>query len=230
MRDGASVSSGWASVRAVRWATTDAPAAGALHRYADGHTIARQGDPVASVGSIVDGLVARSVVAPDGREAILAILGPGDLVGTEAFAGASADAATAATALGPVTLRVLTADAARALASSDPAFAREVAAALARQLDAITSWFADVAVLEVGGRLARRLDDLASRHGTPSVGGTALPAWCTQERLARTIASSRETVNRALRPMVDARSVRIRGRRIEVVDTRRRSGDGRMRA
>ena len=49
--------------------------------YRAGETIFRKGDPGLSMMTIVDGRIKISVASPDGKEAAIAVLGPGEMVG-----------------------------------------------------------------------------------------------------------------------------------------------------
>jgi CRP/FNR family transcriptional regulator, cyclic AMP receptor protein len=75
-----------------------------ITEYRKAETIFSQGDPCKSVMYVQKGEVRLSVVSKIGKEAVVAILGPGDFVGEGALAGqpvrmATATAATAATLL-----------------------------------------------------------------------------------------------------------------------------------
>lgn len=69
-------------------------------------TIFGQGDPARNAYYIQDGRVKLSVVNKAGREAVLAILGPGNFLDEECIAGQSHCLATA-TAIEPSTIRIL---------------------------------------------------------------------------------------------------------------------------
>ena len=56
----------------------------------------------------------------------------------------------------------------------------------------------DLAFLDVSGRLARKLSELAGSHGAPRDGGILIDIPLTQEELANMIGVTRESVNRNL--------------------------------
>ena len=64
--------------------------------------------------------------------------------------------------------------------------------------------------MDVPGRLAKTLLNLASRFGEPVEAGLKVPHDLTQEEMAQLVGSSRETVNKALMdsPTVDGLRVR----------------------
>lgn len=162
---------------------TGSPGADAPRRYADGATITRQGDHVARPGVIERGLVRLSAVSADGREVVLGLLGPGDVLDECALL----DEASAVTASVVDTAMVRRID--------RDADASRIATALARRLRATTDLLEEAMLHDVRTRLLRRLQDLAAGHHA----GMRLPL--TQDELGRMIGASRETVNRALRDL-----------------------------
>ena len=165
---------------------TGSPAADAPRRYADGATITRQGDEVALPGFIERGLVRLSAVSADGREVVLGLLGPGDVLDECALIGARS----------PVTASVVDAATIRRVDLGVGAeSAATIATALARRLGTTSALLEEAMLHDVRTRLLRRLQDLAAgRHA-----GMRLPL--TQDELGRMIGASRETVNRALRDL-----------------------------
>ena len=186
------------------------PAAGTLHRYADGHAIARQGARDAGVWSVVSGQVRLEVVSEEGREAIVAVVAPGEAFGlTDAH-----PAPWTAIAVGAVEVLHVGEGAIDDLAAHRPAEAASLIRGLLSHQATTTAWLGDLAVLPLSERLASRLGDLAHRIGTPTPDGHRLPGWLTQERIGHAVGATRESVNRALRVLVRRGAVRGAGRRI----------------
>ena len=75
-------------------------------RFRDKETIFAQGDPAKSVMYIQEGGARLTVVNETGKEAVLAILGPGDFLGEGCLAGQSI-CMTTATAIAPTTVLVV---------------------------------------------------------------------------------------------------------------------------
>ena len=75
-------------------------------RFPGNETIFAQGDPAKSVMYIKEGGAKLTVVNEAGKEAVLAILGPGDFLGEGCLAGQSI-CMTSATAIGPTTVLVV---------------------------------------------------------------------------------------------------------------------------
>lgn len=122
-----------------------------------------------------------SAVSDDGREVVLALAGPGEVLDDCALRGEPS----------PVTATALTETRLRRQASA----ASELEMALARRLGTAIDLLAEAMLHDVRTRLMHRLQDLAVRRHS----GVRLPL--SQEELGRMIGASRETVNRALRDL-----------------------------
>jgi CRP-like cAMP-binding protein len=79
---------------------------GKVVEYGRKETIFRQGDPASSVLYIQEGGVKLAVVNEDGKEAVVAILGPGEFLGYDCLAGQPQRVRTAATIV-PSTILVI---------------------------------------------------------------------------------------------------------------------------
>jgi CRP/FNR family transcriptional regulator, cyclic AMP receptor protein len=139
---------------------------------------------------VVDGRIAIANVAVDGRESVVALMEDGDLFGEMGlFDGGGRSAA--ARALEPSTVVVVPYDAVRAVFEDDPGLLWPVVALLAGRIRVTDSALADAMFLDVTGRTAKRLLDLAGDSDT-----FELPV--TQEELAGMVGASRERVNKAI--------------------------------
>jgi CRP/FNR family transcriptional regulator, cyclic AMP receptor protein len=159
-----------------------------------GHVAVAQGALGTGVTVVGSGLLWASAVADDGSRLVLDVLGPGDAVGEPDGVASPCEVRAA----GPVRLRpVRGEEAERAIAARQ---ARAVALAL------------DLAFLDSGTRIQRRLADLATRIGLPSPTGIRIPLILTQDDLAGMAATSRETVNRVVRRLRRDGSIEIERR------------------
>lgn len=159
-------------------------------RLGRGDELFRKGDAAADCFVITEGRIAISAHAGDGRESVVAILGPGDLVGEMAMFDGGPRSADAR-ALTPARLQVLSFDDVRSALEASPDVRWEVLRILASRLRATDDALADAMFLDVPGRTAKRLLELA---GTDDEFEMPL----TQEELAGVVGASRERVNRAI--------------------------------
>jgi CRP/FNR family transcriptional regulator len=181
-------------------------------RFYAGERIVAQGDAAPCLFVVRRGVVKLSSVSVEGREAILALVGPGQAFGERALVrdAPGMPAATAATDCAV--------SAVHAGAMSDPAELWVVATALASRLWDTT---ADLERLLHHGprvRLAGILARLAERHGAACEGRFRIGIPLTQRELASMVGASRETVNRSLATLCALGWVHRRGRTLVVDD------------
>ncbi|HEY7400896.1 MAG TPA: Crp/Fnr family transcriptional regulator [Actinomycetota bacterium] len=155
-----------------------------------GRIVVCQGDPASRPLVVVSGALEERCLSSDGRELVLAILGPGDLATPPQGRPSHG------------TVRAVR------VARVREALPREIPALLAARAERSSELACDLAWLDVAGRLERRLDDLANRFGRAVEGGVLIDLFLTQSDLAALVGASREHVNRALGSL--DRSGRIR--------------------
>ena len=155
-----------------------------------GDLLFREGDDPDELFVVVSGRIAIANKSIDGRESMVALMEEGDLFGEMGLfdgRGRSAEARALETSVvtavpyGPV----------RNLYENDPALLWRVVAMLAGRLRTVDAALADSVFLDVTGRTAKRLLDLAGEDDEFS-----LPI--TQEELAGMVGASRERVNKAI--------------------------------
>ena len=161
-------------------------------RFAAKETIFSQGDPAKHVIYIQEGGVKLAVVSEVGKEAVVAILGPGDFFGEGCLAGQSTCMASA-TAVAPTTVLVIEkAVMTRALHEEHEFSDRFIAYMLERNLR-VEADLIDQLFNSSEKRLARTLLLLA-RYGSQGHHETVLPKL-SQEMLAEMIGTTRSRVN-----------------------------------
>jgi CRP/FNR family transcriptional regulator, cyclic AMP receptor protein len=160
-------------------------------KYRAGATIFSQGDAASVVKYIREGSVKLSVLSRTGKEAVVAILGPGDFFGEGILAGQAIRIETA-TAVGATTVLVIAKDAMVRLLHDEPTFsARFIAHMLTRNIR-VEADLVDQLFNSSEKRLARTLLLLA-RYGQTTTQRT-LPK-ISQETLAEMIGTTRSRVN-----------------------------------
>ena len=155
-------------------------------------TVFAQGDPAKHVMYIQEGGVKLSVVNQTGKEAVVAILGPGDFFGEGCLAGQAVCIATATT-IAPTTMLVIEKDEMSRVLHGEHEFSdRFIAHMLARNIR-VEADLIDQLFNSSEKRLARTLLLLA-RYGAPGHPHKALPK-VSQEMLAEMIGTTRSRVN-----------------------------------
>ena len=155
-------------------------------------TIFSQGDPCRSVFYIQKGGVRLSVVSESGKEAVVAVLGPGDFLGEGCLAGQSIRIGTA-TSIAPTTALVIEkSEMVRVLHSEHEFSDRFISFMLARNIR-IEEDLVDQLFNSSEKRLARTLLLLA-RYGKEDKLQRVLPK-VSQEMLAEMVGTTRSRVN-----------------------------------
>jgi CRP/FNR family cyclic AMP-dependent transcriptional regulator len=179
-------------------------------------TILRAGAAGHDVLVVLKGRVRLVASGADQREVVLAIRGPGELVGEMAALGAERRSASAV-ALDRVEAGVLGGDEFRTFLLEHPDVSLVVIRMLVRRLAVSTRDLIDQATQDSLGRVAKRLLELADDLGTPA-GGGHVELSLTQDELARWTGATRETVSRSLRLMRQLGWVSTDQRKITVLD------------
>jgi CRP/FNR family transcriptional regulator len=190
----------------------------AIHRrYRKGNVIFVQGEQGERCFTIVQGSVKISAYHSDGREAVIAVLGPGDVFGELSLfdqAPRSADA----TAIEDSEVLSLDTKAITEAIASFPDLGLSLLRVLGRRLRHTNEALQDIAFFDVPGRVARRIADLAESYGQPTDEGVLIELPLSQENLAQMVGATRESVNKALALLKRRGLVSRIGRRYLVSD------------
>ena len=95
-----------------------------------------------------------------------------------------------------------------------PRVAVDMLQVLAHRMRSNNERICDLVFMDVPGRLAKTLLNLASRFGEPVEAGLKVPHDLTQEEMAQLVGSSRETVNKALMDFANRGWIAREGRSI----------------
>lgn len=198
-----------------------------VRNYGAGATLFHEGDPSDWVVAIVEGRVKVSALTEDGREVILAVCNPGEVLGELSAIDGRPRSATA-TALEPVRALMLAVDEFRAFLDHHPSAAVHLLQSVAERLRDADRRDVEYAALDSIGRIAARLVELAERFGIErGDGGVRIELSITQDELAGWTGCSREAVGKALRTLREQGLVATGRRAITVLDTdglQRRAG------
>ncbi len=169
--------------------------------------IFHQGDPGDALHVVHAGSVKIVLPSPEGDEAIIATLRPGDFFGELSLLDGAPRSATAV-ALEPSTTLMLPRDVFRELLDHDPNLRDALLAGLAHELRRVTGQVEELHFLDLAGRLAMRLSRLA-RDADPTSDEVRLDWPYTQSDLASMIGGTRQSVNKLLSELVVVGLVRI---------------------
>jgi CRP-like cAMP-binding protein len=169
---------------------------------------------------VEEGKVKLGTTSSDGRDALLAVVGPGEMIGELSLFDPGPRTATA-TALTDARLRGLGHDALRPWLVGRPEVAEPLLKALAQRLRRTNEAMSDLVFSDVPGRVAKALMDLGERFGVPGPSGLVVNHDMTQEELAQLVGASRETVNKALADFAHRGWIRLESRSVTIQDTER---------
>lgn len=194
-------------------------ASGVRRRYPRATTLFLEGDRSDRVLVVISGRVKLVSLSADGRESILAIAGPGDLLGEIAAIDGHPRSATAI-ALEAVQVLVIPVEQFLSYLERTPAAATFLLRMLCSRLRDADRKRLEFGVYDTVGRVARRLVEMAGRFGEEegAGGGVRITLTLSQEELAGWVGASREAVVKALRHLRDRGWIETRRREIRVID------------
>lgn len=188
-------------------------AAGHRRRFAAGEIVFHEGDLADAFHLLMSGRVAVRVVTPNGDQALLTVLVPGEAFGELALLGGGGRRTATISALEPTeTLAVGRAEFDR-LRERNPSVDTMLLAALSAQVERLSEHLLEVLFVPARARILRRLLTLTAQSD-----GTVVRL--TQVDLARMSGTTRSTVNEVLRDAERMGAIHIERGKIEVVDRR----------
>jgi CRP/FNR family transcriptional regulator, cyclic AMP receptor protein len=182
-----------------------------------GERLFSEGDDGNELYIILSGKIKLTKAAPDGRENLLSVHGPGEMFG-ELSLFDPIPRTSSATAVTDARLAALAHDSLRSWLATRPGVAMHLLQALAQRLRRINEIKADLVFTDVPGRVAKALLDLADRFGVQQPDGIQVNHDLTQEELAQLVGASRETVNKALADFVARGWVQLAAKSVLVID------------
>ena len=166
-------------------------ASGQERELVRGDVLFHEGDAPDALYLVTRGRIAIAMSSPlDRRESVVALMEPGDLFGDMGMLDDGPRSALAR-ALEPSAVLQIPFEPVRTLFNDDPRLLWNVARLLATRLRVMDEVLADSVFLDVTGRTAKRLLELAN-------GSDDFQLPVTQEELAGMVGASRERVNKAI--------------------------------
>ncbi|MCG0062858.1 Crp/Fnr family transcriptional regulator [Streptomyces tricolor] len=197
-------------------------------RYGARTVLMHQAEPSAHVVLVLHGWTKVTAAAANGYEALLALRGPGDILGEGAALSGRYRAATV-TALEPVEAVVVEQGRFTAFLAENPRVALQLLSLTTDRQRSTDRRRLQWAALTVRERLAVLLLELVRTHGTRTDEGIALTIGLSQQEFAGSVGSSREAVARLLKELRAREVLVTRRRRIVVLRPdvlRRIAGEG----
>ncbi|MEW5853066.1 MAG: Crp/Fnr family transcriptional regulator [Myxococcota bacterium] len=154
-------------------------------------------DPGDSLFVIASGRVKVVLYGESGREVILSVLKEGDFFGEMSLLDNQPRSANVR-AIEPSRMLILSREPFHSALRGGPHVAIPILAEMSRRLRRADESIASLALLDVYGRVARFLLDMAKQDGVQVEDGVRIKERPTQQQIAAMVGTSRETVSRAL--------------------------------
>jgi CRP/FNR family transcriptional regulator, cyclic AMP receptor protein len=185
-------------------------ALGRLRSYPKNTVFITEGDSSDSVFVVLAGRVKVFLSDTEGHEMILDTQGPGEYVGEMALDGKPRSASVMT--LEPTSFSVVARDPIREAIRQDPDFALEMISKIIDRARLATNSVKDLALLDVYGRVARLLLNMAVEHD----GKLAIPEKLTQQEIAERVGASRDMVSRIFRDLTAGGYIKVENRMITI--------------
>ena len=184
--------------------------------FSRGQVVILEGEPCQTVYFVARGVVRAHRLSPEGREQVLAYLGPGEPFNLVPALDGGPNLATV-DAVADTRLYTVPCERFRRIMRNHPEVALAVMERLAAEVRRLSDTVEDLALHTVRTRLARFLLAHASAELEVVDGGQPPRRW-TQEEIATHIGTVRDVVGRALRTFADDGLIRRERGRLVVTD------------
>jgi CRP/FNR family cyclic AMP-dependent transcriptional regulator len=188
--------------------------------FAPRWTVFAEGEPADRLYIIISGKVKIGHRSPDGRDHLLAIMGPPDMFGELSLFDPGVRTASATT-LTEVRAVSLDRDALRGWMAERPEVAEELLRLLSRRLRRTYNKLTDQIFTDVPGRVAKQLLVLAQQFGTREGDAVRVAHDLTQEEIAQLVGASREATNQALCTFADRGWIQWESHNMLILDAER---------
>ena len=180
--------------------------------YPKNSVILFEDDPGDALYVVGKGQVKVVLIGEDGREVILSVLGEGEFFGEMALIDDEPRSAHVI-AMEDSTLYVLRREDFQGILEHSPGIGLALLKELSRRLRRVDEKVGSLVLLDVNGRVAQLLLDLADEAGSDRI-----TRRLTHHTIAQMIGSSRETVSRTMRELVEKGYIEISRREILIRD------------
>ena len=180
--------------------------------YPRNSVILFEDDPGDALYVVAQGQVKVVLIGEDGREVILSVMGDGEFFGEMALVDDEPRSAHVI-AMEDSTLLVLRREDFQGILKQTPGIALALLRELSRRLRRVDEKVGSLVLLDVNGRVAQLLLDLADEAGSERI-----TRRLTHHTIAQMIGSSRETVSRTMRELVEKGYIEVSRREIVIRD------------
>jgi CRP/FNR family transcriptional regulator, cyclic AMP receptor protein len=184
--------------------------------FKSGEVIFHRDDPGQVLYVIKEGKVKICLISPDGQEISLVVFGEGEYFGEMALLDGLPRSADAI-ALERVECYTLQRSDFHKAIMRNPKIAIQVMEGLCQRIRKTDQQVEDLIFLDVYGRVAKKLLELADTHGSKVDDGVRIEVRLTQQELASMVGASRESVNKVLGYFTDKQFISTDKHRITLL-------------
>ena len=195
-------------------------------RFDRGSYLFREGDPGSHLYMVIRGQVKIGRVGEGGGEIVFAIASPGEIFGELSLFDPEGERTADAQALEPTECLVIGKVPLLRFLTAQPRLQLRIISMLSMYIRRKDASMGEAAFLDIPGRIASKLVELADTRGRPSRDGVVIDLPLNQRTLAGMVGASRENVNRALRRFAGLGYIRQGRGSITVLDRARLIGRG----
>jgi CRP/FNR family cyclic AMP-dependent transcriptional regulator len=178
-------------------------------KFDRGSYLFREGDPGTHLHMVVHGQVKIGRIGPGGGEVVFAIAGPGEVFGELSLFDDDGERTADAVALEPTECLVIAKAELIRFLTARPHLLLRIIASLSAYIRRKDTTVGDAAFLDIPGRVATQLVQLADTKGRQTSDGVSIDLALNQSTLAAMVGASRENVNRALHRFSELGYIRI---------------------
>ncbi|MGL4756795.1 MAG: cAMP-activated global transcriptional regulator CRP [Aeromonadaceae bacterium] len=192
-----------------------------IHKYPAKSTLIHAGEKAETLYFIVKGSVAVLIKDEEGKEMILSYLNQGDFIGELGLFDDSENPTRTAwvRAKGPCEVAEISYKKFRQLIQVNPEILVRLSSQMARRLQTTSQKVGNLAFLDVTGRIAQTLLNLA-RQPDAMTHPDGMQIKITRQEIGQIVGCSRETVGRILKMLEDQNLISAHGKTIVVFGTR----------
>jgi CRP/FNR family cyclic AMP-dependent transcriptional regulator len=180
-----------------------------IRTFDRGSYLFREGDPGTHLHMVVRGQVKIGRVGQGGGEVVFAIAGPGEVFGELSLFDEDGERTADAVALEPTECLVIAKRPLLEFLTARPHLLVRIIARLSAYIRRKDATMGDAAFLDIPGRVAAQLVQLADTKGRPTSDGVSIDLALNQRTLAAMVGATRENVNRALHGFSELGYIRI---------------------
>lgn len=188
-------------------------------QYPSKTTIIHHGDKPDTLYYIIDGSVSVVIEDDEGREIILAYLNKGDFFGEMGLFDEESNRSAWVVARNSCELAEINYDQFKRLAKQEPEILFALTSQIASRLRRTSAKVRDLAFLDVTGRVAATLLDLAKQPDAITH-PDGMQIRITRQEIARIVGCSREMVGRVLKDLEERGLIHARGKTMVIYGTR----------